>query len=149
MSYVMRKPVFVICDQQRCSQPAHRRFVVRCLDSIIICSFYIRNCKSLASFCGCAGRFESIMVANPEDRFSRDETHIIPSVCNSSLLVPTGLVIFCSWEYFLSDLFGCRSKSFFWIFLYLLSCTLSCAHLRKENAGVLSNPAPQKLDRLE
>ena len=49
-------------------QPAHARslinaFVVRCLDSIIS-SFYIRNLKSLASFCGCAGWFESLTYAN-------------------------------------------------------------------------------------
>ena len=29
-------------------------------------SFYIRNFKTLASFCGCAGRFVSYLVANPE-----------------------------------------------------------------------------------
>ena len=33
--------------------------------------------KTLASFCGCAGRFEFTLVANPEDRFSCDETHIV------------------------------------------------------------------------
>ena len=42
-------------------QPAHPRslisaFVVRCLDSIIY-RFYSRNFKTLASFCGCTGRF--------------------------------------------------------------------------------------------
>ena len=37
-----------------------------------ISSFCIRNLKSLSSFCGCAGRFESYLVGNPEDRFSRD-----------------------------------------------------------------------------
>ena len=57
-------------------QPAHPRslistFVVRCLDSI-----YIRNFKHLASFCGCAGRFESYLVENSENRFSRDEAQI-------------------------------------------------------------------------
>ena len=29
----------------------------------------------LFAACGCAGRFESYLVANPEDRFSRDEAH--------------------------------------------------------------------------
>ena len=33
--------------------------------------------KTLASFCGCAGRFESSLVTNPEDRFSRDKAHIV------------------------------------------------------------------------
>ena len=31
---------------------------------------------TLASFCGCAGRFESTLVGNPEDRFSRDEAYM-------------------------------------------------------------------------
>ena len=31
--------------------------------------------KPLASRCGCAGRFESYLVANPENRFSRDEAY--------------------------------------------------------------------------
>ena len=59
-------------------QPAHPRslintFVVCRLDSIISLNFYIRNIKPLASFCGCAGWFESYPVENPEDRSSRDE----------------------------------------------------------------------------
>ena len=54
-------------------QPAHLRslistFVVRCLDSIIFL-FYIRNFKHLASCCGCAGQFESYLVANPKTGF--------------------------------------------------------------------------------
>ena len=39
--------------------------------------FYIRNCKPLASLCDCAGQVESTLVANPKDRFSHDEAHII------------------------------------------------------------------------
>ena len=38
---------------------------------------YIQSLKILACFCGCAGRFVSYLVANPEDRFSRDEARII------------------------------------------------------------------------
>ena len=49
-------------------------FVVRCLDS-----FYIWYFKPLASFCGCAGRFVSYLVENPEDRFSRDVAYLIMS----------------------------------------------------------------------
>ena len=61
-------------------QPAHSRslisaFVVRCLDSLML-SFYIRNFKPLPSFCDCADRFESMVVANPEDKFSRDVAQI-------------------------------------------------------------------------
>ena len=49
-------------------QPAHPRslisaIVFRCLDSIIS-RFYSRNFKTLASFCGCAGRFVSGLVGN-------------------------------------------------------------------------------------
>ena len=39
-------------------------------------SFFIRNFKPLPSFCDCAGRFESTLVANPEDKFSRDEAQL-------------------------------------------------------------------------
>ena len=84
MNYVMSNPVYAICEQQRCrsacasAQSDHRLFF-RCLDSIIplTTSFYMLNFKSLAIFCGCAVRFESTLVANPEDRFSRDEAQMI------------------------------------------------------------------------
>ena len=59
LSHDMRKYVFAICEQQR------RRSAC-----------YIRNFKPLSSFCGCAGRFMSYLVANPKDRFSRDEAHL-------------------------------------------------------------------------
>ena len=36
----------------------------------------MRNFKSLASFCDCAGRFESYLVGDPEGRFSRDVAQI-------------------------------------------------------------------------
>ena len=42
-------------------------------------SFYIRNFKTLACVCSWAGRFESYLVANPEDRFSHDEARIVTS----------------------------------------------------------------------
>ena len=41
-------------------------------------SFYIQNFKPLPNFCGCAGWFESTLVANPEDRFSHVVAHLIP-----------------------------------------------------------------------
>ena len=57
-------------------QPARPRslisaFVVRCLDSIIPL-LAIAEISILASLISWAGRFESTLVANPEDRFSRD-----------------------------------------------------------------------------
>ena len=62
-------------------QPAHVRslisaFVVCCLDSIIPLVSISEIFKPLGSFCSCAGQFESYLVENPEDRFSRDEAHI-------------------------------------------------------------------------
>ena len=64
MSHVMKKPVFAICEQQR------RRSA--CASAITTSTQYSRIFKTLASFCGSAGWFESYLVANPEDRFSRD-----------------------------------------------------------------------------
>ena len=37
----------------------------------------MKNFKTLAGHCGCAGPFESYLVTNPEDRFSREVAHII------------------------------------------------------------------------
>ena len=61
-------------------QPAHPRslistFFVRCLDNIIPI-LAKSKISTLASYCGCAGRFVSYLVSNPEDRFSRAEAHI-------------------------------------------------------------------------
>ena len=82
MSLIMRNLFLPYTNNKGAHQPAHPRsmistFVIRCLDSIISLSFYIRNLKPLASFCGCAGRFESYLVENPKDRFSHDEALII------------------------------------------------------------------------
>ena len=77
----MKKPVYAICEQQRrrsaCdSAQSDQRLCCSPPRKYTIFSFYIQNCKPLASFCGCAGRFESYLVANPEDRFSRDDAHV-------------------------------------------------------------------------
>ena len=64
-------------------QPAHPRslisaFVIRCLDSIIpLVSISKLSILCLASVAAHA-RFASTLVANPEDRFSRDEAHLWP-----------------------------------------------------------------------
>ena len=39
----------------------------------------MQTTKAQISFCGCAGRFVSYLVANPEDGFSRDKAHMILS----------------------------------------------------------------------
>ena len=40
----------------------------------------MQNLKTLASLCRWADRFESYLVANPEDRFSRDEAQMMPAI---------------------------------------------------------------------
>ena len=79
MSHVMRSPI--IANNKGAVQHAHPRslisaFVVRYLD-ITMFYLYLLNpkFKTLASLCSWAGRFESTLVANLEDRFSRDEAH--------------------------------------------------------------------------
>ena len=65
-------------------KPAHPHslisaFVGCCLDSIISI-LAIDKISSLYLFCGCAGQFESTLVSNPEDRFSDDLAHLMPSL---------------------------------------------------------------------
>ena len=60
-----------------------------------ISSFYIRNFKPLASFCGCEGRFESYLVENTEDRFSCDEAKLCKYVrfpCFQRITFPDSIV---------------------------------------------------------
>ena len=73
MGHVMRKPVDVICEQQRrrlaCASAQSDQHLSWSLTRWYnTSSFYIRNFKPLPSFCGCE---------NPEDRFSRDEAYIV------------------------------------------------------------------------
>ena len=84
--HVMRKPVYAICEQQRrrsaCASAQSDQHLCCSLPRwYITSSFYIRNFKPQPKFCGCAGRFESSLVANPEDRFFRDEAHFMVSEC--------------------------------------------------------------------
>ena len=77
MSHIMANPDFAIYEQQRRKQPAHSRsqingFVIRYLDSIIHLVSTSEISSPYVAFFGCAGRFVSYLVANPEDRFSRD-----------------------------------------------------------------------------
>ena len=78
----MRKSVLPYANNKSAIQPAHPRSLiitsaVRCLDSIIpLVMFYIQNFNPLPSFCGCADRLESTLVAKPGDRFSRDVAHL-------------------------------------------------------------------------
>ena len=67
-------------NEKKDNKPLHSlisAFVFHCLDSIItLTRFYSRNFKTLASFCGCTGRFGSYLVANPEDTFCCVVDHI-------------------------------------------------------------------------
>ena len=52
-------------------------------------TFCVRNFKPVASCCACAGLFESYLVENPEDRFSRDEAQIPWMILNELAYCPT------------------------------------------------------------
>ena len=80
---VLTKPAFAICEKQRrrsawtsMQHSLINAFVVRCLDSIIPILAKSKISR-LACLCTGAGRFESNLVANLEDRFSRDGAHLI------------------------------------------------------------------------
>ena len=79
--YLSWKNLFLpYANNKGADQAAHPRslistLVVRCL-VYNTSSIYRKNLTPLPSFCGCTGRFESTLVATPEDRFSRDEAHI-------------------------------------------------------------------------
>ena len=78
----MRKPVFAICEQQRrrsahASAQSDQHLCCSLPRWYNISSFYILNFKRLASFCSCTGWFVSYLVANPEDRFSRERANFI------------------------------------------------------------------------
>ena len=79
LSHVMRKPVLSICEQQRCrsacaSAQSDQHLCCSLLSIIPILAK--SNISRLAGLCSWAGRFESYLVGNPEDRFSHDEAHI-------------------------------------------------------------------------
>ena len=81
MSLVMWKPVLPYSNNKGADQPMHPRslistFVVRSLDSMIPVLAISEISRLLICFCSWAGRFESYLVANPEDRFSRDDAHM-------------------------------------------------------------------------
>ena len=68
MSHVMRKLIYAICEQQRRSSACASAQS----DQHLCCSlpsFYTRNFKLIAGFCGCACRFESYLVENPKTGF--------------------------------------------------------------------------------
>ena len=67
-------------------QPAHPRslistFVVHCLDGTI----FLDSISEISSR-GCTGWFVSYLVANPKDRFSRDEAQFMTDLCRTWIL---------------------------------------------------------------
>ena len=63
----MRKLVYAICEQQRRrSAQSDQRLSCSLPGSYNTPSFYIRNFKTLSSFCGWADRFVSYLVATPK-----------------------------------------------------------------------------------
>ena len=54
----------------------------------------MRDFKPPASICGSAGRFESYLVENPEDRFSRDEAPLIMTLPGQFSLFSQLLLMF-------------------------------------------------------
>ena len=95
----MRKPVLAICEQRRCrsacasAQSDQHLYCSLPIDIYYNTSgFYTRNFKPLPSFCGWAGGFESYLVENPEDRFSRDGAHF-KFIRQSQAKVKTATVI--------------------------------------------------------
>ena len=85
LSHVMRKPVLAICEQQRtrsacASAQSDQHLCCSLLSTYNAYTCEIQTFKPLASLCSWAGRFESYLVRNPEDRFSRDVAHLIMTV---------------------------------------------------------------------
>ena len=63
---------------EKTSAQSNQHLCCSLLDSIIsLVSISVLYFKPLAIFYGCAGQFVSYLVANPEDRFSRDEAQIL------------------------------------------------------------------------
>ena len=81
LSLVMRKMAFCICENKDADQHA---VTAKLISAFVFAtrieqSFYFLNFKPLVIFCGCTARFVSDLVGNPEDRFSHNEAHLMPS----------------------------------------------------------------------
>ena len=76
----MKKPVLPYANNKGPDQPTQsdQRICCSLPRQYNISCFCIWNLKPLAGLCSWAGRFESYLVENPEDRFSRDEAQLIP-----------------------------------------------------------------------
>ena len=72
----MRKPAFCKCENKGANQLSCNCAADQCL--CLVQSLHFLNPKFKASkfYCGCAERFVSDLVGNPEDRFSHFRAHI-------------------------------------------------------------------------
>ena len=85
----MRIPVYAICEQQRrrstCAfAQSDQRLYCSLFRLYNISSLHTCNFMTLAGFFSSSGGFESYLVENPENRFSRDEAQIRTARSNSS-----------------------------------------------------------------
>ena len=120
-------------------QPTHLRslisaFVVRCLDSILPL-LIIAQISRLACFCSWAGRFESYLVTNLEDRFSHDLFHVwVTSQEKGSLWhMVCGPLNACLWHSVGPEMWAvCHVISV--IFTWSRSCKLLTSSIHKHNS---------------
>ena len=79
MSHAMRKPVYAICEQQISLRIRTVWSAPLLFAAWIVYYLYLLYPKfqALASLISRAGQFETEQVTNAEDRFSRDEAHIM------------------------------------------------------------------------
>ena len=81
MSHVMRKPVYALCEQLRhisanAAMQSDQHLCYSLPGWYNTSTFYSQNFKTLDGLISWAGRFESYLVGNPEDRSSRDRAQI-------------------------------------------------------------------------
>ena len=149
MGHVMRKPVYAICEQQRCRSACASVQSDQQLCCLLprwynTSSFYIQNFEPLPSFCGCTDRFVSYLVANPKDRFSLDEAQIssIPVVPRAKGQVATSGPVRCQFTNFERALqchnVKCKQFYRFWshhglmFFFFGVTCHYNSTALQKQ-----------------
>ena len=71
----MRKPVNAICEQQKCRSACASAQSDQRLYCLLPGQYNTSTISRLGSLCSCASQFESQLVANTENRFSRDMAH--------------------------------------------------------------------------
>ena len=72
--------IFVVPINVTFMRSLYEADIYDCIIKYNVSTCYSRNFKTLASRCCCIGRFESYVVANPEDKFFHDEAHLFDAV---------------------------------------------------------------------